>query len=55
MANLSSDPFDVDLATVRRSARRSAHAQQARAMLIAACLSAFGMIAVAATLLSNLI
>jgi hypothetical protein len=55
MANLSSDPFGVDLATLRRSQRRSAHAQQARAMLVVACLSAVGMIAVAATLLTNMV
>ena len=55
MSNLSSDPFGVDVASLRHSERRSAHAQQARAMLVAACLSAFGMVAVAATLLTNLI
>jgi hypothetical protein len=55
MANLSSNPFGVDLAAIRQDARRSAHAQQARVMLLAAMLTAFGLVAVAATMLTNLI
>ncbi|MBJ3784747.1 hypothetical protein [Devosia sediminis] len=54
MANLDSEHL-TDMDSVRRAVRRSAHAQQARVMLLAAGLSAFGMVAVAATLLTNLI
>lgn len=50
MVNLS-EHFGSELASVRRAVRRSAHAQRARLMLVAAGLSAFGMVAVAAALL----
>lgn len=54
MANLDSHHL-ADMNSIRRAARRSAHAQQARTMLVAAGLCAFGLVAVAATLLTNLI
>lgn len=54
MANIYSDPFTQNVDTIRRQARHSAHAQRARTMLVAAGISAFGMVAVAATLLTNL-
>lgn len=54
MASLS-EHFASDMAAVRRAVRHSAHAQHARLMLMAAGLSAFGLVAVAATLLTNLI
>ncbi len=53
MANYS-DQFS-DIESIRQRVRRSAHAQRARAMLVAAGLSACGLVAVAATLLTNLI
>ncbi|MHA6298525.1 hypothetical protein [Devosia sp. CAU 1758] len=55
MANLDAEQFGTDLAAVRRAVRRSAHSEHLRTMLLAATLSAFGVIAVAATLLTNLI
>ncbi len=55
MANLDTEQFGTDIAAVRRAVRRSAHSEHMRTMLMAATLSAFGMVAVAATLLTNLI
>ena len=55
MANIYSDDFGTDVESVRRRVRNSAHAQRIRSMLVAASLSAFGMVAVAATLLTQLI
>mgnify|MGYP001221507012 CR=1 FL=1 len=54
MANLS-EPFGTDLAGIRQAVRRSAHAQRARSMLLAAGLSALGLVAIAGTLLANVI
>lgn len=55
MANIHSDGFIGDLNSIRRRVRRSAHAQRARLMLLAAGLCAFGLVAVAATLLTSVI
>lgn len=54
MANLDSQQI-TDIDSIRRAVRRSAHAQRARVMLVAAGLCAFCLVAVAATLLTNLI
>jgi hypothetical protein len=55
MSNISSDLIGSDLDAIRRRARRGAKAQRVRLMLAAAGLTAFGLVAVAATLLANLI
>lgn len=55
MANLDLDHKGLDMEAMRRRVRRSAHAQRAQAMLLAAGLSTLGLVAVAATLLTNLI
>ncbi len=50
MANLDlNEHFDLD--SVRRMARRSAHAQRARLMLAAAGLATLGILSVAGTML----
>ena len=54
MSNYSEE-FGTDISSIRQRVRRSARAQQARVMLVAAGLCAFGLVAVAATLLTNLI
>lgn len=55
MSNLSSDLFRTNLSMIRRQARRGAQAQHIRLMLMAATISAFGVVAVAATMLTQLI
>lgn len=52
MANLYSDSFGAGMDAVRR---QTAHTRRARMMMAAAGLCAFGLVAVAATLLINLI
>lgn len=54
MTNLDFDSAAVDIETVQRRARLSAHIQRAQTMLIAACLATLGVVAVAGTLLANL-
>ena len=55
MSNLFSEEFGTDIAAIRRRVRRSAHAHNARVMMVAAGLCAFGLVAVAATLLTSVI
>jgi hypothetical protein len=55
MAHLDFDNGGRDLDSVRRMVRRSAHAQRAQAMLMAAGLAALGVVAVAGAMLSNLV
>lgn len=54
MTNLDFDSAAVDIETVQRRARLSAHIQRAQTMLIAACLATLGIVAVTGTLLANL-
>ena len=55
MANLDLDGIDADIITVRRMARRSAHVQRAQVMLLAACLTTLGVVAVAGAMLTTLL
>jgi hypothetical protein len=52
MANLHSTSFAADLSAARR---HTPHARRARLMVVAAMLSAFGLVAVATALLAQLI
>ncbi len=51
MANIDFRAFEQDIRAVQQRARRGGHVQRAQAMLIAAGLSALGMVAVAGVLL----
>lgn len=51
MSDLNDFPTDIGL--VRQMARRSAHAQRARLMLLAAGLTTLGILSVAGTLLAS--
>ncbi|SMQ58836.1 hypothetical protein SAMN06295905_0141 [Devosia lucknowensis] len=53
MTHLSSDRYDIE--AIKRSARLGGHVHRARAMVIAAVLSAFGLVAVAATVLTSVL
>lgn len=52
MANL--DTHDSGLKLVRRRARQSIHVQRAHTMLLAAGLASFGIVAVAAAMMTTL-
>lgn len=54
MANLDFDGVSTNLDGVRRRARYSRHVQRAQVMLLAACLSTLGVVAVAGTLLTQM-
>ncbi|QQR38278.1 hypothetical protein [Devosia rhizoryzae] len=54
MANLEFDGISADIESVRRRARHSTHVQRAQVMLLAACLSTLGVVAVAGTLLTRI-
>lgn len=54
MANLEFNGISPDTESVRRRARHSAHVQRAQVMLLAACLSTLGIVAVAGTLLTRM-
>lgn len=53
MANLDLNDMHTDMDTIRRMARRSAHAQRARIMLAASGLAGLGMLFIAAALLAH--
>jgi len=55
MTDYDLDHADTDIAMVRRVARRSAHVQRAQVMLLAACLTTLGVVAVAGAMLTNLL
>lgn len=55
MVNLDTHAIPEDLSELRSHLRRSAHVQNARRMIIAAGLSAFGVIAIAAALLTRIV
>lgn len=55
MSNLYSHGSDLQLAELRRAARRSTHVHHAQTMLVAASLAAMGVIIVAATLLTQFV
>lgn len=54
MSNLYTHGPDLQLADLRRQARRSTHVHHAQTMLVAASLAALGVIVVAATFLTQL-
>lgn len=55
MANLDTHSLPEDLSALRSRVRRSAHVQHVRRMMLAAGLSAFGMVAIAAAFLTQMI
>jgi hypothetical protein len=55
MANLDTHSLPEDLSALRSQLRRSAHVQHAKRMMLAAGLSAFGMVAIAAAFLTRIV
>lgn len=55
MANLDTQSLPEDISALRSQVRRSAHVQHAKRMMLAAGLCAFGMVAVAAALLTRIV
>jgi hypothetical protein len=53
MANLDLNDMHTDMDTIRRMARRSAHAQRARIMLAAAGLASLGILSIAGAMLTH--
>lgn len=54
MAHIEGDQLDEGLALARRQARRSGYVQHAQLMLVAAGISAVGIVAVAAAMMTTL-
>lgn len=54
MAHFESDDTQTMLASARQQARTAGHVQRAQVMLLAAGIAAFGIVAVAATMMSTL-
>lgn len=54
MAHLETHELDGDMRDVRRLARQAGHVQRAQSMLLAAGLAAFGIVAVAAAMMTTL-
>lgn len=55
MANLDTQHLDHNLDVARRQARQSGYLQRAQLMLVAAGIAAFGIVAVAATMMTTLL
>jgi hypothetical protein len=55
MAHIESDEADDTLAMARQHARQSGHVQRAQVMLVAAGMTAFGIVAVAAAMMTTLL
>ena len=55
MANLDTHDRDSMLERARQSARQAGHIHHAQVMLVAAGLAAFGIVAVAATMMTTLL
>ncbi|WP_156460485.1 hypothetical protein [Devosia sp. Root635] len=55
MANIDSDEAESVLMAARRQARASGYVQRAQVMLMAAGIAAFGIVAVAATMMTTLL
>ena len=55
MAHIDTHDQHDDLHAVRRVARQTGHVQRAQAMLLAAGLAAFGIVAVAAAMMTTLL
>jgi hypothetical protein len=55
MTHLHAEDRQFDLKTMRRQARAAGHVQRAQLMLLAAGLAAFGIVAVAGTMMTTLL
>lgn len=55
MVDINNSQAETMLAAARQQARASGHVQRAQAMLIAAGIAAFGIVAVAATMMTTLL
>lgn len=55
MAHLDTHEHQTELQAVRQMARQSGHVQRAQSMLLAAGIAAFGIVAVAAAMMTTLL
>ena len=55
MAHIDSNELDDGLATARQNARQTGYVQRVQVMLMAAGIAAFGIVAVAATMMTTLL